>query len=62
VLEAIMKELMEHETIDGDEFKKIMEENWKGARIVPGTEANPIPAAQAPGVDAPEKPSGSAGG
>ena len=62
-LEAIMKELMEHETIDADEFKRIMEENWKGARIVPGTEADRKPAVPAASDDAAtDKPSGSAGG
>jgi cell division protease FtsH len=62
-LEAIMKELMDHETIDADEFKRIMEENWKGARIVPGTEADRKPTAPAASEDAAtDKPSGSAGG
>ena len=62
-LEAIMKELMEHETIDADDFKRIMEENWKGARIVPGTEADRKPTAPAASDDAAaDKPSGSTGG
>ncbi len=61
-LEAIMKELMERETIDGDEFRQIMEENWKGACIVPGTEADRKSTAPAADEDPAEKPSGSAGG
>ena len=40
-LEAITKELIEHETITGEHFKQIMEENTSGARIVPGTEVEP---------------------
>lgn len=62
VLEAIMQALMDRETIDGDEFKQIMEENWKGARIVPGTEADRKSNAPAAAEDTPENPSGSAGG
>jgi cell division protease FtsH len=40
-LEAVTAALMEHETIDSDHFKRIMEESSTGARIVPGTEAEP---------------------
>jgi len=40
-LEAITKSLIEQETLDGEEFKQLMEENSKGARIVPGTEVEP---------------------
>jgi cell division protease FtsH len=40
-LEAVTKALMEQETIDSDELKRIMEETSSGARIVPGTEAEP---------------------
>jgi len=46
-LEAITKALLKHETLDGDEFKQIMEENSKGARIVPGTEVEPKRAEEA---------------
>ncbi|MEM9351683.1 MAG: ATP-dependent zinc metalloprotease FtsH [Planctomycetota bacterium] len=41
VLEAVTEELIERETIDGAEFKRLMEENTSGARIVPGTDAEP---------------------
>ena len=41
MLEAIGAELIKRETIDGDVFKRIMEENSRGARIVPGTDAEP---------------------
>ena len=40
-LEAVTKGLMEHETIDSDELKRLMEVNSCGARIVPGTAAEP---------------------
>jgi len=40
-LEAVTKALMEQETIDSDELKRIMEETSSGARIVPGTAAEP---------------------
>jgi cell division protease FtsH len=40
-LEAITKSLMELETIDSDRLKELMEENTSGARIVPGTAAEP---------------------
>ena len=40
-LEAVTAELMKHETIDSDQLKRIMEETSPGARIVPGTEAEP---------------------
>ena len=32
---------MEHETIDSEQLKRIMEETSPGARIVPGTAAEP---------------------
>jgi hypothetical protein len=32
---------MEHETIDSDQLKRILEETSPGARIVPGTSAEP---------------------
>jgi cell division protease FtsH len=40
-LEAVTNALMELETIDADQFKKIMEETSPGARIVPGTAVEP---------------------
>ena len=40
-LEAVTKSLMEQETIDSDELKQIIEETSSGARIVPGTAAEP---------------------
>ncbi len=40
-LEAVTAALMEHETIDSEQLKKIMEETSPGARIVPGTAAEP---------------------
>jgi cell division protease FtsH len=40
-LEAVTKSLMEQETIDSDALKQIMEETSSGARIVPGTAAEP---------------------
>jgi cell division protease FtsH len=40
-LEAVTAELMEHETIDSEQLKRIMEETSPGARIVPGTAAEP---------------------
>ncbi|NOY28885.1 MAG: ATP-dependent zinc metalloprotease FtsH [Planctomycetes bacterium] len=40
-LEAIAKTLIEQETLDGEEFKQLMEENSQGARIVPGTDVEP---------------------
>ncbi len=40
-LEAVTKSLMEHETIDSDALKQIMEDTTSGARIVPGTAAEP---------------------
>ncbi|HYO25548.1 MAG TPA: ATP-dependent zinc metalloprotease FtsH [Lacipirellulaceae bacterium] len=40
-LEAVTAALMEHETIDSDQLKRIMEETSPGARIVPGTAAEP---------------------
>jgi cell division protease FtsH len=40
-LEAVTAELMKHETIDSDQLKRIMEETSPGARIVPGTAAEP---------------------
>jgi cell division protease FtsH len=40
-LEAVTQELMKHETIDADQLKRIMEDTSPGARIVPGTSAEP---------------------
>ena len=40
-LEAVTAALMEHETIDSEQLKRIMEETSPGARIVPGTAAEP---------------------
>jgi cell division protease FtsH len=40
-LEAVTGALMEHETIDSEQLKRIMEQTSPGARIVPGTEAEP---------------------
>ncbi|QDS97249.1 ATP-dependent zinc metalloprotease FtsH [Adhaeretor mobilis] len=40
-LEAITKILLKEETIDGDEFRRIMEENSVGPMVVPGTDAEP---------------------
>jgi cell division protease FtsH len=40
-LEAVTKSLMEQETIDSEELKRIIEETTSGARIVPGTAAEP---------------------
>jgi cell division protease FtsH len=40
-LEAVTKALMELETIDSEELKRIMEETSSGARLVPGTAAEP---------------------
>jgi cell division protease FtsH len=40
-LEAVTAALMEHETIDSDQLKRILEETSPGARIVPGTSAEP---------------------
>jgi cell division protease FtsH len=40
-LEAVTAELMKHETIDSDQLKRIMEDTSPGARIVPGTAAEP---------------------
>jgi cell division protease FtsH len=50
-LEAVTKALMEQETIDSDELKRIMEETTSGARIVPGTEAEPKRAALRPSAE-----------
>ncbi len=58
-LEAITKALIERETLDGDEFKQLLEENSKGARIVPGTEVEPKRAEEESGSGT---ASGSAGG
>ncbi len=56
VLEAVTSELIERETIDGAEFKRLMEENTSGARIVPGTDAEPKrPPAISKDVVAPEE-------
>jgi cell division protease FtsH len=40
-LEAVTRSLMELETIDSAQFEKIMEESSTGARLVPGTAAEP---------------------
>jgi cell division protease FtsH len=40
-LEAVTKALMEQETIDSEELKRLMEENTSGARLAPGTSAEP---------------------
>ena len=40
-LEAVTKALMEQETIDSDALKQIIDETTSGARIVPGTAAEP---------------------
>ena len=40
-LEAVTKSLMEQETIDSDALRRIMDETTSGARIVPGTAAEP---------------------
>jgi len=40
-LEAVTAALMEHETIDSEQLKRIMEQTSPGALIVPGTEAEP---------------------
>ena len=40
-LEAVTKALMEQETIDSDMLRKIIDETSSGARIVPGTAAEP---------------------
>jgi cell division protease FtsH len=40
-LEAVTKSLMEQETIDSDMLKQIIDETTSGARIVPGTAAEP---------------------
>ncbi|MCA9237060.1 MAG: ATP-dependent zinc metalloprotease FtsH, partial [Planctomycetales bacterium] len=57
-LEAITAELIQRETIDSDEFKRIMEENTRGARIVPGTEAEPKRPRPAGGEAAGDKEAG----
>jgi cell division protease FtsH len=38
-LEALTKKLMDVESIDADELKRIVEENSPGPLVVPGTEA-----------------------
>ncbi len=40
-LEAVTAALMKQETIDSDELARLMEENSPGARLVPGTAAEP---------------------
>ena len=40
-LEAVTKSLMEQETIDSEMLKQIIDETTSGARIVPGTAAEP---------------------
>jgi cell division protease FtsH len=40
-LESVTAALMEQETIDSDQLKRIMEETSPGARLVPGTAAEP---------------------
>ncbi|MEQ8836866.1 MAG: AAA family ATPase, partial [Lacipirellulaceae bacterium] len=40
-LDAITNILIEQETIEGDEFREIMEEHGGGPRVVPGTDAEP---------------------
>jgi cell division protease FtsH len=40
-LEAVTAALMEHETIDSEQLQRIMEDTSPGARIVPGTSAEP---------------------
>ncbi|MBL9164993.1 MAG: ATP-dependent zinc metalloprotease FtsH [Planctomycetaceae bacterium] len=40
-LEAVTKALMEQETIDSDALRRIIDETTSGARIVPGTAAEP---------------------
>ncbi|HEX6963879.1 MAG TPA: ATP-dependent zinc metalloprotease FtsH [Lacipirellula sp.] len=40
-LEAVTKSLMEQETIDSETLKEIIDETTSGARIVPGTAAEP---------------------
>jgi cell division protease FtsH len=40
-LEAVTAALMEHETIDSEQLKRILDETSPGARIVPGTSAEP---------------------
>jgi cell division protease FtsH len=37
-LEALTKKLMDVESIDAEELKRIVEENSPGPRVVPGTE------------------------
>jgi len=61
-LEAITKALIEFETLDGDEFKRLMEENSKGARIVPGTDVEPKRVDDAEGKSDSGSASGSSGG
>jgi cell division protease FtsH len=40
-LEAVTAALMEHESIDSEQLQRIMEDTSPGARIVPGTSAEP---------------------
>lgn len=40
-LDAITNILIEQETIEGDEFREIMEQHGGGPRVVPGTDAEP---------------------
>ena len=59
-LEAVTKSLMELETIDSDQLKRLMEENSSGARIVPGTAAEPKrPSRLTSGLDETPKDAGS---
>ena len=60
-LEAITRELLEHETMDGEELGRIIEESSSSPMIVPGTDTEPK--RSAPAVDdAGDVSVGSAGG
>lgn len=60
-LEAVTKSLMELETIDSDQLKKLIDESSPGARLVPGTSAEPKRAAVRPVEDLPKDKDAGAG-
>ncbi|MCC6491893.1 MAG: ATP-dependent zinc metalloprotease FtsH [Pirellulales bacterium] len=60
-LEAVTKSLMELETIDSEQLKKLIDESSPGARLVPGTAAEPKRPAVRVGEELPKEKDAGAG-
>ena len=61
-LEALTRKLIEVESIDAAELKRLIDENCRVPLVVPGTTAMPVRVAAASSADAPEQPQTGTGG